>query len=173
MLCQLSSALQACVITVINCVDNNNDEGTTPGLGTALALLGACAWRQIRIPRNGLYPFSQKETSPLFCPERGLRSQSQEREEPWVQAPTCASCTVQPQSAICPLWAQKPPSVKVGPSSSAIGSSDYPTCHCMALWARKPTSGPGGDRLLLLRVSLRQRWPLRQPLRRFWPNLCC
>jgi len=66
MLGQLSSALQACVITVINCVDNNNDEGTTPGLGTALALLGACARRQIRIPTNGLYPFFTS-----LPPERG------------------------------------------------------------------------------------------------------
>lgn len=95
MLCKLSSALQACVITVINCVDNNNDEGTAPGLGTTLALLGACAWRQMIIPRkarNGLYPFFISlpperdllggKTSLLSRPERGLGSQSQKSKEP-------------------------------------------------------------------------------------------
>lgn len=88
MLCQLSGALQACVITVINCVDNNNDEGTAPGLRTALALLGACAWRQIRISRSLALlhisnprkrPFRKYDLSPLLSRKRPVKSKPGEQ----------------------------------------------------------------------------------------------
>lgn len=42
-----------------------------------------------------------------------------------------------------------------------------------ALGPRLLASGPGGGCLLLLGACLRQSWPLSQPSRRFWPNLCC
>lgn len=177
MLGQLSSALQACVITVINCVDNNNDEGTTPGLGTALALLGACARRQIRIPTNGLYPFftslpPERDPSPLLSRKRPGKSKPGERGALGSSPNLCLR--------YCATSVSHLPSL--GSEASFCKTRPLQLCHRRlrlphlplhgALGPRQPTSGPGGDHLLLLRAGLRQRWPLSQPLRRFWPNLC-
>lgn len=147
-------------------------------------MLGACAWRQIIIPRNGLHCFFtslpperdllEAWPHPSFCPDRGPGSQNQESEEHWVQALGRASGAMRPQSPVCTFWAQKPHFVKLGPSSSATRGSMYPTCHCMRLWPRdsqhldQASWGP----FPAAHSNSRVETGLKPAVRRFWPPLC-
>lgn len=121
------------------------------------------------IPSSYLYP----RNGPFRRYSLGSRNQESKRH--WVQALTCASCSMQPQSAICPFWAQKPCFVKLGPSSSVFGGSVHPTCHHMSLWPRdsQHLDQARWSHFSMLKTSVTQRWASRLQSGRFWPTLCC